>query len=128
MLLSEFHLYHTPRGVVSVGGEKIRLMALLRAGPREFGDLVEALGKDKSTVSVHLHEMEEAGLISSRVAARDRRVKIYRSEAALILSAGDGRDPAVSLARVWAASLGAPIRPRARGAKRSAEGVVGTPG
>lgn len=114
MLLSEFHLYRTARGVVSVGGEKMRLMALLRAGPKEFGDLVEALSKDKSTVSVHLHELEEAGLVSSHAAARDRRVKIYRSDATLVLSTGDGRDPSVSLARVWAASLGTPIRPRAR--------------
>jgi DNA-binding transcriptional ArsR family regulator len=121
MLLSEFHLYRTPGGVVSVGGEKMRLMALLRAGPREFGDLVVALGKDKSTVSVHLHEMEEAGLVSSRPAARDRRVKIYRSEAALVLAAGDGRDPSVSLARVWAASLGTPIRPRAARERRAPE-------
>lgn len=114
MLLQEFHLYRTAHGVVSVSGEKMRLMALLRSGPREFSDLVAALGKDKSTVSVHLRDLEEVGLVSCRAAARDRRVKIYRSEATLVLSAGDGRDPSLSLARVWAASLGTPILPRKR--------------
>lgn len=99
----------------------MRLMALLREGPKEFSDLVEALGKDKSTVSVHLHELEEAGLISSAPLLRDRRVKRYRCEAVLVLSAGDGRDPAVSLARVWAASLGTPIRPREAQERRAPE-------
>ncbi|MBI4362211.1 MAG: helix-turn-helix transcriptional regulator [Euryarchaeota archaeon] len=112
MLLSEFHLYRAPRGVVAVSGEKMRLMALLRGGSMEFWEIVEALGRDKSTVSVHLRELEEAGLVSSHSGLRDRRLRVYRCEATLVLSAGDGRDPGVSLARVWAASLGQTSRPR----------------
>jgi DNA-binding transcriptional ArsR family regulator len=44
-----------------------QILALLRAGERPAGDLVESLGLPQPSVSKHLKTLREAGLVQSRI-------------------------------------------------------------
>jgi DNA-binding transcriptional ArsR family regulator len=55
-----------------------RILALLRAGERPVGDLVDALGMSQPAVSRHLRLLREGGLVEARVDAQRR---LYRLRA-----------------------------------------------
>ncbi len=57
---------------------RLRIVELLRVGPRSVGDIVEALGLRQPQVSKHLRVLGESGIVAVRPLARRR---IYHLEA-----------------------------------------------
>jgi DNA-binding transcriptional ArsR family regulator len=58
---------------------RLRIVDLLRAGPRSVGAIADALGIRQPQVSKHLRVLGHSGLVSSHAQARQR---IYQLEAA----------------------------------------------
>ena len=58
---------------------RLRIVELLRAGPRSVGEIVESLGIRQPQVSKHLRVLSDTGLVA---AERDARRRIYHLEAA----------------------------------------------
>ena len=56
---------------------KLTILEMLRDTEMEFDEIVSNTGKSKSTVSVHLKNLREDGVISYRVHPKDNRKKIY---------------------------------------------------
>ena len=56
---------------------KLTILEMLRDSEMEFDEIVNNTGKSKSTVSVHLKNLRENGIISYRVHPKDNRKKIF---------------------------------------------------
>ena len=56
---------------------KLTILEMLRDREMEFDEIVSNTGKSKSTVSVHLKNLRENGIISYRVHPADNRKKIF---------------------------------------------------
>ena len=56
---------------------KLTILEMLRDSEMEFDEIVNNTGKSKSTVSVHLKDLRESGIISYRVHPNDNRKKIF---------------------------------------------------
>ena len=56
---------------------KLTILEMLRDTEMEFDEIVSNTGKSKSTVSVHLKNLREDGVISYRVHPKDNRKKIF---------------------------------------------------
>ena len=56
---------------------KLTILEMLRDTEMEFDEIVNNTGKSKSTVSVHLKDLRESGIISYRVHPKDNRKKIF---------------------------------------------------
>ena len=56
---------------------KLTILEMLRDTAMEFDEIVSNTGKSKSTVSVHLKNLREDGVISYRVHPKDNRKKIF---------------------------------------------------
>ena len=56
---------------------KLTILEMLRDTEMEFDEIVNNTGKSKSTVSVHLKDLRESGIISYRVNPNDNRKKIF---------------------------------------------------
>ncbi|NMB79115.1 MAG: ArsR family transcriptional regulator [Methanomicrobiales archaeon] len=70
----EVRLFSTDSRVMAIDSPiKNRILELVAHGPVPFDKIVEATGKAKSTISVHIRDLELAGLIVSRPGARDSR-------------------------------------------------------
>ena len=70
----DVRLFSAPGTVVAVDSPiKLRILELAAAGPVPFDLIVERTQKAKSTISVHLHDLERSGLITSLPAPRDSR-------------------------------------------------------
>lgn len=83
----DFDLYRTSDGPVCITTPAHRrILDALKEGERSFGDVVEATGKAKSTVSIHLNRMAEEGLVSSREDEDDARRRWFSLEAEPILT------------------------------------------
>jgi len=73
-----FELYATRDTVVAVKGRvKRQILLLLRERAMGFDDIVRATGKVKSTISKHMKDLENDGLIASFPAKGDKRKKHY---------------------------------------------------
>ncbi|NOZ77013.1 MAG: ArsR family transcriptional regulator [Euryarchaeota archaeon] len=73
-----FELYAAGDTVVAVrGGVKRRILHLLQERAMGFEDIVRATGRVKSTISKHMKDLEDDGLIASFPAREDRRKKGY---------------------------------------------------
>lgn len=87
-----FDLYRTEDGpVVITTLAHRRILDALRQGERSFGDVVDATGKAKSTVSIHLNRMVDQGLVAAREDEEDARRRFFRLRAEPILSASPDR-------------------------------------
>jgi DNA-binding transcriptional ArsR family regulator len=85
---------------------RLRIVELLRTGPRSVGDIVEALGIRQPQVSKHLRVLGESRIVAVRPLARRR---IYHLEAEPFDAIGHWVD---SFERVWETrldSLGEPL-------------------
>ncbi len=72
-------IFSTDTGIVALDSPvKLKILEiLLRNGITSFDDLVEQSGKAKSTVSVHLDDLEELNLIEEKTHAGDKRRKYF---------------------------------------------------
>lgn len=70
-------LFSTKDSVKAISSPvKKKIMDALREGDMSFDEIVAYCGKAKSTISVHIHDLEQAGLIALRPHPADNRRKI----------------------------------------------------
>lgn len=80
---TDVHLFSTNTDVMAVDGPvKSQILDLLAIHDLYFDEIVTRTGKAKSTVSVHIQDLEQAGLVSSVPDPNDMRKRIIslRSE------------------------------------------------
>jgi predicted hydrocarbon binding protein len=71
-------IYSTDSGIVALDSPvKLKILELLSKGTTSFDDIVEQSGKAKSTVSVHLDDLEKLDLIQERTYPNDKRKKYF---------------------------------------------------
>ena len=71
-------IYSTENGIVALDSPvKLKILEMLRKGAASFDDLVEQSGKAKSTISVHLDDLEEQNLILEKSSPNDKRKKYF---------------------------------------------------
>lgn len=71
---TDVRLYSTQHNVVAVDSPiKTQILEIVSRGPASFDQLVGMTGKAKSTISVHIRDLEQAGLIISRPDTSDSR-------------------------------------------------------
>ena len=69
-------IYSTEKGIVALDSPvKLKILEMLRKGAVSFDDLVEQSGKAKSTISVHLNDLEKQNLIKEKSSPEDKRRK-----------------------------------------------------
>lgn len=70
--------FSTKNGIVALDSPvKLKILEMLRKGAASFDDLVEQCGKAKSTISVHLDDLEEHNLILEKSSLNDKRKKYF---------------------------------------------------
>ncbi len=68
----------TDNGMVALDSPvKLKILKLLSNGTASFDELVEKSKKAKSTISVHLHDLEELNLIQEKTFPDDKRKKYF---------------------------------------------------
>ena len=71
-------LYPSPGGIQAIDGQvKVRILEMLERQEMAFEDLVSLSGRAKSTVSVHLRDLTDTGIVGVRVDPDDARKKIF---------------------------------------------------
>jgi DNA-binding transcriptional ArsR family regulator len=71
-------LFSTAYGIRAVDSPvRVKIIAMLKEREMPFDEIVEGTGRAKSTVSVHLNDMIQEGIINSRLDSNDRRKKIF---------------------------------------------------
>lgn len=71
-------IFATKNGIVALDSPvKLRLLEILKDGTKSFDELVEKSGKAKSTISVHLHDLEKLNLIEEKSSPNDKRKKYF---------------------------------------------------
>jgi predicted hydrocarbon binding protein len=71
-------LFSTAYGIRAVDSPvRVKIIAMLKDREMPFDEIVEGTGRAKSTVSVHLNDMIQEGIINSRLDTNDRRKKIF---------------------------------------------------
>ncbi|MBU4222034.1 MAG: ArsR family transcriptional regulator [Euryarchaeota archaeon] len=71
-------IYSTENGIVALDSPvKLKILDMLRKGAVSFDDLVEQSGKAKSTISVHLDDLEKLKLIREKSSPDDKRKKYF---------------------------------------------------
>ncbi|HMK48249.1 MAG TPA: V4R domain-containing protein [Methanocella sp.] len=71
-------LFGTDTGIKAIDNPVlVNILSMLKNSEMPFDEIVTRSGRAKSTVSVHLTHMIDAGVIGSRVDVRDRRKKIF---------------------------------------------------
>lgn len=71
-------IFSTETGIVALDSPvKLKILELLGKGTCSFDDLVEQSGKAKSTISVHLDDLEKLSLIQEKSYPEDKRKKYF---------------------------------------------------
>lgn len=71
-------IFSTETGIVALESPvKLKILELLGRGTCSFDDLVEQSGKAKSTISVHLDDLEKLNLIQEKSYPDDKRKKYF---------------------------------------------------
>ncbi|NJD77067.1 MAG: ArsR family transcriptional regulator [Candidatus Methanoperedens sp.] len=71
-------IFSTDNGIVAIDSPvKLKILELLRNGTIAFEELVEESGKAKSTISVHLDDLERLNLIQEKTHPGDKRKKYF---------------------------------------------------
>ncbi len=71
-------IFSTDSGIVAIDSPvKLKILELLRKGTTAFEDLVEESDKAKSTISVHLDDLERLNLICEKAHPSDKRKKHF---------------------------------------------------
>ena len=75
---TETRIFSTRRGAVVIDSEtKNKIIQLLMEGDKTSREISDALDKAKSTISVHLSDLDELGLIETKSDIEDKRLKIF---------------------------------------------------
>ncbi len=78
-------LFSSDKGIQAVDSPvKLKILAMLNAKEMAFEEIVARTRKAKSTISVHLHDLSDAGLIRSRLDPEDARKKIFLLDSTLL--------------------------------------------
>lgn len=86
------HIFTSEQGIKAIESPlKGRILEMLRDGEMDFEEIVRNAGRSKSTVSVHLKALSEAGIIGSRPDCADRRKKVFSMSARFLLEADPQR-------------------------------------
>jgi uncharacterized protein len=84
-------LYSTENGISAVGSPvKVKILDMLARHEMAFDELVENSGRAKSTVSVHLRDLADAGIVGARTDPVDGRKKIFYLDSLFLGSADSG--------------------------------------
>jgi predicted hydrocarbon binding protein len=76
---NDIRLFSTGDNVVAIDSPvKKKILDLLSDGDMAFSEIVKECGKAKSTVSVHISDLEKAGLIQSDSDPSDNRKKVLK--------------------------------------------------
>lgn len=71
-------IFSTDAGIVALDSPvKLKILELLSQGTTSFDELVEQSGKAKSTISVHLDDLEKLNLIQEKNYPDDKRKKYF---------------------------------------------------
>ncbi|HEY3273176.1 MAG TPA: V4R domain-containing protein [Methanocella sp.] len=71
-------MFSTEKGICTVDNPvRVKIIAMLKERDMPFDEIVKGAGRAKSTISVHLNDMIQEGIIDSRTDALDRRKKIF---------------------------------------------------
>jgi predicted hydrocarbon binding protein len=71
-------IFSTDNGIVALDSPvKLKILELLKKGTTSFDELVEQSKKAKSTISVHLDDLQELNLIQEKTYPNDKRKKYY---------------------------------------------------
>lgn len=71
-------IFSTDSGMVALDSPvKLKILELLSNGAKSFDELVGKSRKAKSTISVHLHDLEELNLIEEKTYPNDKRKKYF---------------------------------------------------
>jgi predicted hydrocarbon binding protein len=71
-------LYSSPDGIRAIDGQvKVRILGMLAQQEMAFDELVSRSGRAKSTVSVHLRDLADTGIVGARPDPSDARKKIF---------------------------------------------------
>ncbi|HEY9247349.1 MAG TPA: V4R domain-containing protein [Candidatus Methanoperedens sp.] len=71
-------IFSTDSGIVAIDSPvKLKILELLRKGTMTFENLVEESEKAKSTISVHLDDLERLSLIREKTFPNDKRKKYF---------------------------------------------------
>ena len=71
-------IFSTDNGIVALDSPvKLKILEVLRKGTTSFDELVEKSGKAKSTISVHLDDLEDLNLIQEKTDPGDKRKKYF---------------------------------------------------
>lgn len=77
-------IFSTDRGILVIESPvKKKILHLLSGGEKTGSEIREELNKAKSTISVHLKDLEELGLIEEKTYSQDRRKKLFSISADL---------------------------------------------
>jgi predicted hydrocarbon binding protein len=84
-------LFSSDKGIQAVDSPvKLKILAMLNAREMAFEEIVARTRKAKSTISVHLQDLSEAGLIRSRMDPQDARKKIFLLDSTFLGGAHSG--------------------------------------
>jgi predicted hydrocarbon binding protein len=71
-------LFATPGGIQAVDSPvRMKILLMLLEKQMSFDEIVDASGRAKSTISVHLKSLADDGIVSSRIDPDDARKKIF---------------------------------------------------
>lgn len=80
-------IYSTKKGMIAIESPiKNRILQKLQERELTFEELIEVCDKAKSTMSVHMNDLLDMGLIYKRVDPKDKRKKYYGINSDLIVS------------------------------------------
>lgn len=71
-------IFSTNGGIVALNSPvKLQLLNILKEGTTSFEELVTQTGKAKSTISVHLNDLEKMKLVENKTSISDKRKKFF---------------------------------------------------
>jgi predicted hydrocarbon binding protein len=84
-------LYSTKNGISAVGSPaKVQILGMLARNEMAFEEVVAHSGRAKSTISVHLGDLADAGIVGARTDPLDGRKKIFYLDSLFLGSADTG--------------------------------------
>jgi uncharacterized protein len=87
MKRDQVEIYSTKKGMIAIESPiKNKILKKLMERDLTFEELIEVCGKSKSTMSVHLNDLLEMGLVYKRIDQHDRRKKFFSINTDLLVS------------------------------------------
>ncbi len=88
---SDVDLFSSERGIHAIDSPvKMKILSMLNKQELSFEEIVSYSGKAKSTVSVHLKDLSDAGIIGAKTNPADARKKIFFTTSLFLGGASQG--------------------------------------